>query len=306
MAKEEIKREVNWFVRIALILLAGLIFTMVIFKFFYTEPISDISAGLIILIAFLLILVLSESFDNFSLGKIISLSRELKSTEQKVEKIETQKKELLNQILSLSNNNLQRQSNTSIYGLPSDISQYLGVQKVSEDEKDNIEEKFKEEFEEIRTTASTRKRLDFRKVKQYILDRYIATYKIDVANVFKEVRLKEFERIDPISEISPIYDGYIKELEKEVFIEIRLTSSNSIMLIDRLYIMLSKVHHYRQIKKSNAVLTLILVDVPSNDRDTSRFINRIHENFSPALINGLLKIIIMEISEKDIEQFYRE
>ena len=54
----------------------------IIFKFFYNEPISDISAGLIILIAFLLILALSESFDNFSIGKVISLSREVKKKEE--------------------------------------------------------------------------------------------------------------------------------------------------------------------------------------------------------------------------------
>ncbi|MFD0991027.1 hypothetical protein ACFQ1R_13040 [Mariniflexile jejuense] len=302
MGKEENKKEINWFVRIALILLAGLIFTMVIFKFFYNEPISDISAGLIILIAFLLILALSESFDNFSIGKVISLSREIKKKEEKITQVETEKKELLNQIISLTNNVSQRQSNTNIYGLPSDFSKHFGVHKASEEEKEENEE----EIEEIQTNVTARKRLDYRKIEEYALDRYVDENDVDISKMFKEVKLKEFDGIDPISDSSPIYDGYIKEVDKEIFLEIRPGNFISPMFTDRLYKMLSKIHHYRQLRKTNAILILVIVEIPNEQNERHiRYLNRIWEDFSPALNTGLLKIKRMRIDEKQADEFYK-
>lgn len=305
MGKEENKKEVNWFVRIALILLAGLIFTMVIFKFFYNEPISDISAGLIILIAFLLILVLSESFDNFSIGKIISLSREIKKKEEKITQVETEKKELLSQIISLTNNVNQRQSNTNIYGLPPDFTKHFGIEKVSDDEKEEIEE----EIEEIRTSVSRRKRLDTQKIEEFVINKYVEENNVDVSQIYREIKLKAFDGIDPISDSSPIYDGYVKESDRELFLEIRPTQFISPMFTDRLYKMLSKIHHYRQIRKTNAVLILVLVDIPqidgNNNIDRGRFANRIWDDFSPALNSGILKIRKIKIDEKDAESYYK-
>ncbi|TDQ25442.1 hypothetical protein [Tenacibaculum caenipelagi] len=301
MGKEENKKEINWFVRIALILLAGLIFTMVIFKFFYNEPISDISAGLIILIAFLLILALSESFDNFSIGKVISLSREIKKKEEKITKVETEKKELLNQLISLTNNVSQRQSNTNIYGLPSDFSKHFGVHKASEEEKEENEK----EIDEIQTNVTARKRLDYRKIEEYALDRYVEENDVDISKMFKEVKLKEFDGIDPISDSSPIYDGYIKEVDKEIFLEIRPGNFISPMFTDRLYKMLSKIHHYRQLRKTNAILILVIVEIPNEQNERHiRYLNRIWEDFSPALNTGLLKIKRMKIDEKQADKFY--
>lgn len=305
MEIKENKREVNWFVRIALILLAGLIFTMVIFKFFYNEPISDISGGLIILIAFLLILVLSESFDNFSIGKVISLSREIKKKEKKISKVETEKKELLNQIISLTNNVSQRQSNTNIYGLPNDFSRHFGVEKVSNDEKEEVENEIKE------AEITSKRRLDTKKIEDFVLDKYIEDNNVDVSQIYREIKLKAFDGIDPISDSSPIYDGYIKEIDREVFLEIRPTRFISPMFTDRLYKMLSKIHHYRQIKKTNAVLILVLVDIPkleinkTTNRETT-YVNRIWNDFAPALNSGILKIRKIKIDEKDAELYYKE
>ena len=306
MEKQENKREVNWFVRIALILLAGLIFTMVIFKFFFNEPISDISAGLIILIAFLLILVLSESFDNFSIGKIISLSRQLKKKEEKVNQVETEKKELLNQIITLNNSVSQKQSNTNIYGLPTDFAKHYGVEKVSEDEKEEVEE----EIQEARTSITNRRRLDHKKIEEYVFDKYIEDNNADVSQIYKEVKLKAFDGIDPISDSSPIYDGYVKEIDRELFLEIRPVQYISPMFTDRLYKMLSKIHHYRQVRKTNAVLILVLVEVPPIDGNEtedrySSYANRIWNDFEPALNSGILKIRKMKIDEKDAELYYK-
>lgn len=305
MSTEKNNKEVNWFVRIALILLSTLLFTMIIFKFFYNDPISEISTGLIILIAFLLILALSESFDNFSIGKVISLSKEVKRKEEKITKVETEKKELLNQIISLTNNINQRQSNTNIYGLPSDFNKQFKVEKVSEDEKEEIDE----EVDNTEITISKKRRLDNKKIEEFVINRYVEENNVDVSQIYREVRLKAFDGIDPISDSSPIYDCYAKELNREVFLEIKTTRYISPLLTDRLYKMLSKIHHYREVKNIKAVLILVLVDVPQLETGSSfdglRYSNRIWDDFAPALNSGLLKIKKIKIEKEEAELYYK-
>jgi predicted lactoylglutathione lyase len=311
MENQDSKKGTNWFVRIGLILLVGLIISMIIYKFFYREPIADISSGLIVLLAFAIVLALSESFDSFSVGKILTLSRKIKekdsvisNKESAIKQVENEKRELLSQIITLSNNFSQRQSNTNIYGATPDTIKQFTVQKADEPEVEILKQK--EQEEENKATTTTRKRIDFRKVEEIAMQYFIKDNNVDVSKMFKEVKLQAFEGIDPISDTSPIYDGYINDIDKEVFIEIRPTPMMSSMITDRLYLMLSKIHHYRQFRKSNCYLNLILVEIPYEDRDDTRFLNRILELFRPALSSGLLKITTLKFNERDLTKIYRE
>lgn len=304
------KKEINWFAKIGLIILTILIVSMIIYKFFCNEPIAEISTGLIVLLAFSIVLVLSESFDNFSVGKIITLSRAVKDKETVIEKknveirqVENEKRELLTQIISLSNNFSQRQSNTNIYGATPETIKQFTIQKAEEPEIEKLKQK---EQEEENKTTQERKRIDFRKVEEIAIQYYIKENNVDVSKMFKEVKLQAFEGIDPISDNSPIYDGYINEIDKEVFIEIRPTPIMASMITDRLYMMLSKIHHYRQFKKTNCYLNLVLVEIPEDDRDNTRFLNGILELFRPALSSGLLKISTVKLEKSDLKKIYRE
>jgi hypothetical protein len=66
----------NWFVRSLLIGVALLLVSMIVYAFFVVEPRGEISAGLITLVVLLIVVVLSEAFDNFSIGQLLELSRE--------------------------------------------------------------------------------------------------------------------------------------------------------------------------------------------------------------------------------------
>ncbi len=303
-------KKINWFVRIGLILLVGLIISMIVYKFFLREPIADISSGIIVLLAFAILLALSESFDNFSVGKILTLSRKIVEKETVIAKkeidikqIESEKRELLTQIISLSNNFSQRQSNTNIYGVSPESMKQFTVIKADEPEVEKLKQT--EQEEENKTTPEKRS-IDFRKVKEISLQYFIRDNSIDVSKMFKEVKLQAFEGIDPISDTSPVYDGYINDIDKEVFIEIRPTPIMSSMITDRLYIMLSKIHHYRQFKKSNCYLNLVLVEIPERDRDDTRVFNRIIDLYRPALSSGLLKITTVKLEVADLEKIYRQ
>lgn len=89
---------------------------MIIFNFYFTEPKGEISSGAITLILILTILVLSESFDNFSVGKLVSISREAKKKEAEVKELEQKNSSLLNQLISISNTQSQQQNHTNVYG----------------------------------------------------------------------------------------------------------------------------------------------------------------------------------------------
>lgn len=109
-------KKTNYFVRTLIVLLCFGIGIMITYNFFYVEPKGEIGAGLITLISFLLVLVLAESFDNFSIGKLISINKEVEKKEKDNVALERKNSELINQLISVTNNQSQSQSHTNVYG----------------------------------------------------------------------------------------------------------------------------------------------------------------------------------------------
>ncbi|HBA3655523.1 TPA: hypothetical protein J5F46_003141, partial [Escherichia coli] len=113
---DSLKKKENIFVRVLIVLLCILLASMIMFNYFCLDPRGEINSGVIILLSLLLILILSESFDNFSLGKLISISREVKRKEQEVNKLEREKIELFNQLIKFTSIQHQTQQHTNVYG----------------------------------------------------------------------------------------------------------------------------------------------------------------------------------------------
>ena len=112
---EPIKKP-NYFVRILLVLFCIGLSIMIGFNFFYVQPIGELKYGIFILLAILLILVLAESFDSFSLGKLISIKREYENKKEENIVLERKNSDLINQLISISNNQSQKQESTNVYG----------------------------------------------------------------------------------------------------------------------------------------------------------------------------------------------
>lgn len=107
---------VNYFVRILIIIFCSGLATMIAYSFFFVQPIGVIKSGLFTLLGMLLILVLAESFDSFSLGKLISIKRKYKLKKEENIVLERRNAELINQIISVSNNLNQKQESTTVFG----------------------------------------------------------------------------------------------------------------------------------------------------------------------------------------------
>jgi hypothetical protein len=112
----EFTKPPNYFVRTLIVLFCIGLSLMIGYNFIAVQPIGVIKSGVFILLAILLILVLAESFDNFSIGKLISIKRDIETKKEENKKLEQKNSELLNHILSITNIQTQKQQSTNVFG----------------------------------------------------------------------------------------------------------------------------------------------------------------------------------------------
>lgn len=94
---------------------AILLTAMIGYNFIFIEPVGVLKNGNLILIFIILIIILSESFDNFSIGKLLTISRKLDETKKENEKLEYKNNQLINQLISITSNE-QKQTSTNVFG----------------------------------------------------------------------------------------------------------------------------------------------------------------------------------------------
>lgn len=135
---KETDKKNNYFVRILLVLLCIMLTLMICFNFFYVEPYGDFKYGSFILLSMLIILVLAESFDSFSIGKLISIKREFENKKEENKILEQRNSELINQILSITINQNQRQQTNTYIG-DNFSTRRKNVQRDKSD-KDNVQD----------------------------------------------------------------------------------------------------------------------------------------------------------------------
>lgn len=95
------------------------------------------------------------------------------------------------------------------------------------------------------------------------------------------------------------YDRYIKTPESKIFIELSLNRRYTPIFRDRLYMQLSKISFYRNIKNVSALLKLVFICLPE-DSNTSVTISKIINDFQPAISNNLLELYLIEITEDEL------
>jgi hypothetical protein len=106
----------NYYVRTLIVFLCIGLAILIAYNVFWIEPKGELNSGIFILLGLLIVLVLSESFDNFSVGKLLTISKEAKKKETEKKELERKNEQLLNQILTISNTQHQTQNHTNVYG----------------------------------------------------------------------------------------------------------------------------------------------------------------------------------------------
>lgn len=298
---ESPEKKDNWFVRVLIVVLCIFVGVLISFNYFCVDPKGSISSGLITLLLILLVLILSESFDNFSLGKLFSVTREVKRKEREVQKLEKDNSELLKQLITISSTQNQTQQHTNVYG-----DYHAGRATVERASEQEVQAKETDEQERRTSESAPEYKIDWRKVEKCAMDKYISRIGIHPSNVIPEAKLvTQFHGIDPVSNYQPIFDGYYKKEEGEVFIEFRPNRGMHLMFRDRLYLMLSKLNHYNNIKNAEAHLDLVFMKVP-NEEVRTRSTDRLLGDFEPAIASGLLRVSEIEISQEETDDCKRE
>jgi hypothetical protein len=186
------------------------------------------------------------------------------------------------------------------------MAEMMTVKKAAEEE---VAAKRKEE-EAPRAVAAeaTSRRLDRAKLESISMTKFVSSQNMQAYNVILEAKLStHFSGIDPITDTTPIFDAYINTVDSEVFVETRPASYTSLMFRDRLYVMLTKLHHYKTLKKANVYLALVLTDTPEDTpRPASFYLERLKREFEPAITSGLLRIHTIEFSSAELAGLYIE
>lgn len=303
MSKSE-EKGASTFVRVLISIFCFLLAAMVLFNYVVVEPKGEINNGIVFLLFLLLVLVLAESFDNFSLGKLVSITREAKKKEAEVQTLEKKNSALLSQLISITSNNTQNQSHTNVYGdfhAPAPTVTKASDEEVEEES--NNTEQLPSRYE---ASTSTRISYNWREAEKLSLAKYLEKKKLHQSNVITEAKLTtQFHGVDPVSNIQPIYDAYYREHDNEVFVEFRPNRGMPIMYRDRLYVMLSKISHYKATKNVDAHLELVLMNVPEEESSRIGSFDRILESFEPAIASGLLRVSEIDFNEQELAEIQR-
>lgn len=292
------ENKVNWFTRILIIILSSLIVSMIIYNFFVAQK-GIIVNELLLLLALLILLILSEAFDNLSFGKILSLSNNVSEKKKEITEIKKEKNDLLN--LLVSNINVQNQSQ-QVGISASELKDIIQIIKADpEMVEEETEEKENEYSEKTSSEKTVYKRIDFRKFERLVSDKFITDNNLQKYILKEQIQLASN---DPISSRSPIIDGYIETEDLDIFIEIK-RSRSSMMLRESLYQRLMNIYYYRQVKKINTQLVLLLVSFP-NDEKNYRVNENIERDFAPAINKGLLKIYNIKLNAEEEAQVYKQ
>ncbi|MHB8086703.1 MAG: hypothetical protein ACYDH2_00490 [Anaerolineaceae bacterium] len=314
------QKKVNWFVRV-LIIMSILLIVFLIFMSFYNQPNQfEISSGIVILLGLITLLILSEVYDNLSLGKIISVSRQINQIKEEKKELITENTQLRNQMIQTMQNfvNLkiaQLNSNTNINANGLDIVSLLKdlkVIQVQNNENEGVNEGVIEGINEDETQQETQienlseqndffTRRKFAKgLKKEVIYQYLLLHQLSSIELKTDVEFSEnFRYIDPIMDKRIIFDGYLNYGAKEYFFGV--IAKDAFLSTEKLYIQLAKIFFYKQFKNIDTELILIFVFTPNYER-MNTLIKRVREYFQPALQKQLLRIEDMTLDEQQIEQ----
>lgn len=307
----------NNFVRILIVIIGLALCVMAFLSFSLADPKYQITAGIITLIAFVIVLALSESFNNLSVGKVISLNKEIKNKEVEKKQVKEENQELRQELFKIVSNIQQSQVNNT-YNAPSDEwLKVLGVVKSQDEVKEEEQEEEQKEIQKAveylaerdQRIVQSRQRMKIRRSAESIaINKYATDHSIPDSELILKVEFSQsFDEIDPIMNKRVVFDAYLKASNHERFIIVKPKNFFSPMFFDRLYLMLNKIYLYRKAKGIAAELVLILVDIEGEDASERPYkTERIYDDFQPAISNKLLKIESVSVLQREIEGSEKE
>lgn len=279
-------------------------------SFFAAKPEYCITPAMIVLFCLLLILALSGSFDNFSIGKLLTVSKQAKINRERAERLEKEKDELIHKIMNI-NFQTQKTSNNVVIG-GNTIGDGLVVQKANSDEikaeekeEEKVEDNSSEKSSHTAENTSKYRYLNRKKYRLLLLKEYFGVSKID--SIEEDVKLEsqyQNQNIDPISVQPMLFHAHLNDFNQEFFVRIVEPKFSPVIFSYRMYGLLNRVYQYRNAKNSDVCLVLLLTKLQGEDNRMQDNLNRLRNFFAPAITSGLLKIKEIELSEENLKNCY--
>lgn len=271
------------------VFLCAVISSMIVFCFIKDDVYFKDSV--IILSCLLVIVALSISFDNFSVGKLISIKREANKNLERAEKLENEKNEIFNKLIHIGTN-----SNNKFNLSNSKVTISSTIEDLTCNDEKNYEEEQK--IFEKSDTDSTKKKFNRKILKTMILKKYYGESK------FRELKwnIKLDEKIiacDKISSRQTFFDAYLETETKEYFIMV-INQNLSYPAHDALYIKLNRILSYKNLKNTEKDAQLLIVmarkkDEPAADEFLLSYLNK-------AIASNLLCVEYVEYTDEDCEK----
>lgn len=328
--KEPEEKKTNWFSRVLIVLLVLFVGFLVVASSWPCPWKLTLTGESVILVALLAVLALSEVFDHFRIGSLLTLQREKRAKEEQLQEVAADNRQLREQLTTIVSNSVAN-NNTAFFGWPTQeqMASLFGTKPAGKDEVDKKEKEehssdessaessapvagsASESHNRTQTEVMDRRRMQPR-IEALCMDRYcelihVSKYSISRATKFSDA----FVDIDPIMEQNIIFDAYYRSPQGEQFIEV-VTGSGMGNNMYRLYHVLSKIYYYRNATRQQAKLVILAAQLPESyySNHTSYIINAMTERrladlqktFAPAIRNRLLEIIPIEITDDDIDR----
>lgn len=299
----------NKYNRIIATILMIFIALIIILNFLLYEKQFKITNEIIVCLLLLVILCLADSFDNFSIPKIISLSKNVKEIKEDNDKLKEINLKLMEQMINIKNTNNQ------IMYMPGTINT-VGSSNI-----EDIVTKQNEEPETISNDNNTEVSLSEQRKSQ--IERYKYRRNLDVI-LLKKAIMDDKEKFEIQYDVKVTNNKFTEENmmrnetrfdalksnnEKSVFYEVKIGP----MFMDfdyQLHYKLKMVEIYGKINSTDSKLVLIIPNIDNelekiigNNQRFAHFRERIAYRFEPAINKGLLEIKEVNILKSEIDEY---
>lgn len=301
--------------KVTIIILMIFIVSLILMNFIFTEPKYEITIEIIICICLLVILSLSEMFDNLSIPKVISLSKNIREIKKENDDLKNTNIKLLEQMTNIKNTNSQNiiipnSFNTISSSNIDDINKNDDEENIDE----TIEKVVSDDHEKYRKMQAERHK--YRKnIEIFMLKKVLSNFNENENKIQYDVKLINNKLYnDKIMKNEARFDAMSSNKLENIFYEVKISP----FVLDysfELHYMLRTLELYQE---SNNILTKLILLLPKLDNELESILfnssrdrfgvvkDRIEKRFEPAVENKLLEIVEVEVSKQELDNYIKE
>lgn len=263
---------------------------MVYYKFYIEEPVGELNNGVLFLIGFMILLVIAEYLNHYSVGALVHQQIRIDDKNKLIKQHVNENKRLLKKLLENYPSNTEK---------PKSIRPLAELQLatvIKSNQTNHLDDFFM-------IHPKIQNDVELAALKSYILSKYFESISKPNITLVENVEIELPDNtIDPIGNLNPIFDGYYENDTEAYFISIAFSNATNDCFYNRFYVALSRLYWYQQCTEKRVLLKTIFIDYINNDEDKKDI--HIEANtfslFLPSIKSGLLHFEYLTLTEKEV------